>query len=81
MLSGCFVTPGWIDAHVHLRDPGFTWKEDLVSGSQAALAGGFTRMCMMPNTNPPLDSAERIREIVERARSCRCTSTQLERFR
>lgn len=65
---GCLVTPGWIDAHVHLRDPGFTWKEDLASGAAAALAGGFTRVCAMPNTNPPLDTAERILDVVERSR-------------
>jgi dihydroorotase len=66
--SGCFVTPGWIDAHVHLRDPGFTWKEDMVSGARAALAGGFTRVCTMPNTNPPLDSPESIVDIIERSK-------------
>lgn len=67
-VTGLIVTPGWIDAHVHLRDPGLTYKEDLQSGAAAALAGGFTRMCCMPNTNPALDSAERIRDIVERGR-------------
>lgn len=64
--SGCIVTPGWIDAHVHLRDPGLTYKEDLQSGADAAAAGGFTRMCCMPNTNPPLDTAERVADIVTR---------------
>ena len=66
--SGMLVTPGWIDAHVHLRDPGLTYKEDLESGAAAALAGGFTRMCCMPNTNPPLDTPERVADIVERGR-------------
>lgn len=66
-VTGLIVTPGWIDAHVHLRDPGFTYKEDLQSGAEAALAGGFTRMCCMPNTNPPLDSAEAVGDIVERS--------------
>ncbi|HYI14759.1 MAG TPA: dihydroorotase [Thermomicrobiales bacterium] len=66
--SGMLVTPGWIDAHVHLRDPGATYKEDLVTGAAAALAGGFTRMCCMPNTTPPLDTPERIADIVERGR-------------
>jgi dihydroorotase len=65
-VSGCIVSPGWIDAHVHLRDPGFTYKEDLESGARAALAGGFVRMCCMPNTHPALDSAEAIRDIVQR---------------
>jgi dihydroorotase len=65
-VSGCIVTPGWIDAHVHLRDPGLTYKEDLQSGAEAALAGGFTRLCCMPNTNPPLDTPEAVRDIVVR---------------
>jgi len=64
--AGFLVTPGWIDAHVHLRDPGLTYKEDLQSGAEAALAGGFTRMCCMPNTNPALDSSAAIRDIVQR---------------
>lgn len=68
-VDGCLVTPGWIDAHVHLRDPGLTYKEDLASGAEAAVAGGFTLMCCMPNTNPPLDSAEAIRDIIERGRT------------
>ncbi len=66
--SGMLVTPGWIDAHVHLRDPGPTYKEDLVTGAEAALAGGFTRMCCMPNTTPALDTPARIADIVERGR-------------
>jgi len=65
---GLLVTPGWIDAHVHLRDPGATYKEDLSTGAAAALAGGFTRMCCMPNTMPALDTPERIADIVERGR-------------
>jgi dihydroorotase len=66
--SGMLVTPGWIDAHVHLRDPGPTYKEDLTTGAASALAGGFTRMCCMPNTSPALDSPEQIADIVERGR-------------
>lgn len=66
--SRCLVTPGWIDAHVHLRDPGLTYKEDLQSGADAAAAGGFTRLCCMPNTSPPLDTAERVADIVTRGR-------------
>ena len=64
--AGYLVTPGWIDAHVHLRDPGLTYKEDLQSGALAALAGGFTRMCCMPNTVPALDTPAAISDIVER---------------
>lgn len=65
-VSGLLVTPGWIDAHVHLRDPGQTQKEDLISGAAAALAGGFTRLACMPNTMPPLDTPEAISDIVRR---------------
>ncbi|MEZ4520888.1 MAG: dihydroorotase [Thermomicrobiales bacterium] len=67
-VSGCLVVPGLIDAHVHFRDPGLTYKEDLQTGANSALAGGFVRVCCMPNTSPALDSPERIRDIVERGR-------------
>ncbi len=59
--SGCMVFPGLVDLHVHLRDPGRTNSEDRISGSRAALAGGFTTICAMPNTDPPPDTPERIR--------------------
>lgn len=62
--TGLLVTPGWIDAHVHLRDPGLTYKEDLNTGAAAALAGGFVRMCCMPNTAPAIDSAEVVQDII-----------------
>lgn len=55
--SGKHVFPGLIDMHVHLREPGFEGKEDILSGSQAAVAGGFTQVCCMPNTNPVCDNA------------------------
>ena len=64
--TGCFVFPGLIDLHVHLRDPGFTSSEDLASGTRAAVAGGFTSVCAMPNTVPPPDDPEQIREQVRR---------------
>lgn len=51
------VLPGLIDMHVHLREPGFEGKEDIESGSKAAVAGGFTQVCCMPNTNPVCDNA------------------------
>ncbi len=65
-VEGLLVTPGLIDAHVHFRDPGLTHKEDLESGAQSALAGGFVRVCCMPNTLPALDTPERVRDIVDR---------------
>ena len=54
--SGLYVFPGLIDMHVHLRDPGFEHKEDIESGSRAAVKGGFTQICCMPNTNPVADN-------------------------
>ena len=55
-LAGLTVLPGLIDMHVHLREPGFEKKEDIESGSRAAVKGGFTQICCMPNTNPVIDS-------------------------
>ena len=55
--EGMHVFPGLIDMHVHLREPGFEGKEDIESGSRAAVAGGFTQICCMPNTNPVNDNA------------------------
>ncbi len=54
--EGLIVCPGFIDLHCHLRQPGFEEKETISSGSRAAARGGFTTICCMPNTNPPLDS-------------------------
>ncbi len=54
--SGCIVCPGFIDLHCHLREPGFEDKETIATGTKAAARGGFTTVCCMPNTNPPLDS-------------------------
>ncbi|MCH7859310.1 MAG: dihydroorotase [Candidatus Marinimicrobia bacterium] len=65
--TGCVVTHGFIDIHAHFREPGREDKETLVTGSQAALAGGFTRVCVMPNTDPPIDSPEGVRATLERA--------------
>jgi len=53
---GLIVCPGFVDLHCHLRQPGFEEKETLATGSQAAARGGFTTICCMPNTNPPLDN-------------------------
>ena len=66
--SGLVVAPGFIDMHVHLREPGFEHAETIESGSRAAAAGGFTSICPMPNTKPVNDSATVTSYIVERAR-------------
>ncbi len=55
--TGLVIAPGFVDAHVHLREPGFEYKETVASGSAAAVAGGFTSVCCMPNTQPANDSA------------------------
>jgi dihydroorotase len=66
--SGMIVAPGFIDMHVHLREPGFEHAETIESGSRAAAAGGFTSICCMPNTKPINDSATVTSYIVETAR-------------
>jgi dihydroorotase len=66
--AGLVVSPGFIDMHVHLREPGQEYKEDIESGSQAAVHGGFTSIACMPNTAPVNDSVGVTRRIVERAR-------------
>lgn len=65
--EGCYVMPGLIDLHVHLRDPGLTYKETLQTGGEAAVRGGVTTICAMPNTRPPIDDGEKVREIHDRA--------------
>lgn len=65
---GKIVTPGLIDMHVHLREPGFEAKEDIESGSRAAAAGGYTSVACMPNTNPVIDNKTVVRFIKDRAR-------------
>lgn len=59
-VKGALVTSGLVDLHVHLREPGFTHKETIKSGTQAAARGGFTTICAMPNTNPTPDTFEKI---------------------
>jgi dihydroorotase len=66
--TGLIVAPGFIDMHVHLREPGFEHSETIETGINAAAAGGFTSVCCMPNTNPVNDSAMVTNYIVERAR-------------
>lgn len=64
--AGCIVAPGLVDVHVHFRDPGFTYKEDLETGSRAAAAGGFTTVVCMANTKPIVDSEEVLVDLLER---------------
>ena len=68
--KGLTLTQGFCDLHVHFREPGNEDKETLFSGSRAALAGGFTRVCAMPNTRPPIDSPELISYIIEKSKDC-----------
>lgn len=64
-LNGMIITPGFIDMHCHLREPGFEDKETIKTGSLAAAAGGFTTICAMPNTQPPADSASTLSFIAQ----------------
>ena len=66
-LEGAVLSPGFVDAHVHLRDPGQTHKEDILTGTAAAAAGGFTDVCCMPNTTPACDSPQTVRYVLEKA--------------
>jgi dihydroorotase len=70
--TGLIVAPGLIDIHVHLREPGFSHKETIASGSRAAAAGGFTTIVAMPNTSPAADNASTIAWIKDRAAETAC---------
>ena len=65
--SGKYVLPGLVDAHCHLRDPGFEYKEDIESGTRSAAAGGFTSIACMPNTNPVVDNEAVVKYIINKA--------------
>jgi len=67
--TGKFVVPGLIDMHVHLRDPGLEYKEDIISGTKAAVAGGFTSICCMPNTKPTIDNKAIVSYIINKAKA------------
>jgi dihydroorotase len=67
--DGNYVVPGLIDMHVHLRDPGLEYKEDIVSGTKAAVAGGFSSICCMPNTNPAIDNKAIATYIINKAKT------------
>lgn len=67
--SGKYVVPGLIDMHVHLRDPGLEYKEDIISGTRAAVAGGFTSLACMPNTKPAIDNKAIASYIINKAKT------------
>lgn len=69
--SGLVAAPGLVDMHVHLRDPGFTEKEDIITGCNAAAAGGVTSLLAMPNTDPTTDSPETVEYITKKAESAK----------
>lgn len=66
--AGLMVAPGLVDLHVHLRDPGYLYKEDLITGAEAAAAGGMTTVACMPNTSPVIESAALVYDILERSK-------------
>lgn len=66
--TGLVASPGFIDLHCHLREPGFEYKETIAAGSKAAAKGGFTTLCAMPNTDPPIDNAAVVEFIHQKAR-------------
>ncbi|EME3569103.1 dihydroorotase [Enterococcus faecium] len=63
--KGQLITPGLVDVHVHLREPGFTYKETIEAGTRSAARGGFTTVCAMPNLNPVPDMAEKLRQVYD----------------
>jgi dihydroorotase len=67
--KGCIVAPGLVDVHVHFRDPGFTYKEDIETGAKAALKGGFTSVVLMANTKPPVDNTETLKYVIEKGKT------------
>ena len=94
--QGLVVAPGFVDVHVHFRDPGLTYKEDILTGAAAAAAGGFTTVICMANTKPPVDNEETLRYVLEKGKetgihvlTCACVTksmagrelTDMERLR
>lgn len=63
--KGQLITPGLVDVHVHLREPGFTYKETIAAGTKAAARGGFTTVCAMPNLNPVPDTPEKLKQVYD----------------
>ena len=71
---GCYIMPGLIDLHVHLRDPGLTYKEDVETGARAAAHGGVTTIVAMPNTKPVMDRADRVSYVNNKAKALACVN-------
>lgn len=69
--SGCIVSPGLVDIHSHFRDPGFTYKEDIISGSEAAAMGGYTTVVCMANTKPVIDNVEDLEYVLQKAENAK----------
>ena len=67
--TGLIVAPGLVDVHVHFRDPGFTHKEDIITGSKAAAKGGFTTVVLMANVNPHVDNVETLEYVLEKGKT------------
>ena len=83
--SGLTAAPGFVDVHVHFRDPGLTYKEDILTGAAAAAAGGFTTVICMANTKPVVDNPETLSYVLEKGRetgihvlSCACVTKGMQ---
>ncbi|MBU5483670.1 dihydroorotase [Clostridium sp. MSJ-11] len=70
--SGLYICPGLVDMHVHLREPGYEYKETIESGALAAVAGGFTSIACMPNTNPVIDNKEVVEYVKNKGKNSKC---------
>ena len=66
--KGLVVAPGLVDLHVHFRDPGYEYKEDIETGSRAASQGGVTSVVCMPNTNPVIDNAALVKYVIDKGK-------------
>lgn len=73
-VKGAALFPGFIDAHCHLRDPGYEYKEDIMSGTRSAAKGGYTTVCPMPNTDPVCDNASVVQSIRSKSKSVASTN-------
>ena len=82
--AGLTAAPGFVDVHVHFRDPGLTYKEDILTGAEAAAAGGYTTVICMANTKPVVDNPETLSYVLEKGRqtgvhvlSCACVTKDM----